>query len=130
MRKGPSGEEQIVKGLMAVGEASCSSVHGANRLAGNNLTEELVFGKAAALATAELYKPGGKAKDFSANAGLETIEKVSRLRNSQGDISVRDLKERLQKCMSKHVGLVRSQKQLEEGKHNQKFVFFITIIVK
>jgi succinate dehydrogenase (ubiquinone) flavoprotein subunit len=100
---------------MAVGEASCTSVHGANRLAGNNMTEELVFGKAAALATAELYKPGAKVKEFAQNAGLETIEKVSRLRNSQGDIGVRDLKERLQKCMSKYVGLVRDQKLLEEG---------------
>jgi succinate dehydrogenase/fumarate reductase flavoprotein subunit len=52
------GKRKIVPGLMAAGEAACASVHGANRLGANSLLDIVVFGRAAALQTAKLYKPG------------------------------------------------------------------------
>jgi succinate dehydrogenase (ubiquinone) flavoprotein subunit len=54
------GKDEIVPGLMAAGEAACASVHGANRLGANSLLDIVVFGRAAALQTKELYKPGQK----------------------------------------------------------------------
>lgn len=55
---GKKGEDIVVPGLLAAGEAACASVHGANRLGANSLLDIVVFGRAAANLTAELYKPG------------------------------------------------------------------------
>lgn len=63
------GKDHIVKGLLAAGEAACASVHGANRLGANSLLDIVIFGRAAALRTKELYKPGETQPDLPANAG-------------------------------------------------------------
>ncbi len=63
------GKEVIVPGLMAAGEAAVASVHGANRLGANSLLDLVIFGRAAALTTKELYKPGQTQPDLPKNAG-------------------------------------------------------------
>jgi succinate dehydrogenase (ubiquinone) flavoprotein subunit len=70
------GKEVIVKGLLAAGEASCSSVHGANRLGANSLLDLVIFGRAAAITTKDTYKPGQAQPELPKNAGEESIAKI------------------------------------------------------
>ena len=71
-----NGKEVIVPGLLAAGEASCSSVHGANRLGANSLLDLVIFGRAAAITTKDTYKPGQAQPELPKNAGEESIAKI------------------------------------------------------
>lgn len=84
MTKGPDGNDQIIHGLSAAGEAGCASVHGANRLGANSLLDLVIFGRRAATTTIETYKPGQAQKDLPKNAGEETISKLDKIRFSKG----------------------------------------------
>lgn len=86
-RKAGQDKDEIVKGLFAVGEAQCSSVHGANRLGANSLLDLVVFGRAAANTIAEIAKPGEKVPDLSKNAGEESIANLDKIRNANGKVS-------------------------------------------
>jgi len=74
--------EHVVPGLMAVGEAACVSVHGANRLGSNSLLDLVVFGRAAAHFCAESMTPGAEHAQLGANAGKNSIDRIDRLRNA------------------------------------------------
>ena len=74
----------VVPGLMAVGEASCASVHGANRLGGNSLIDLVVFGRAAAHTAAELVQPGTGHKPLPADAGEAALTRLDKVRNASG----------------------------------------------
>lgn len=82
-------KDEIVKGLYAVGEAQCSSVHGANRLGANSLLDLVVFGRAAANTIAETSKPGEKVPDLSRNAGEASIANLDKVRNANGSVSTK-----------------------------------------
>ena len=85
--KDKQGNDKIIEGLMAVGEAGCASVHGANRLGANSLLDLVVFGRAAAIETNKLFKPGSERVSLSANDGLESLETFDKYRHSTGKYS-------------------------------------------
>ena len=76
--------DAVVPGLMAIGEAACVSVHGANRLGSNSLLDLVVFGRAAANRAAELLTPGESHKPAAADAGEEALARLDRLRHAKG----------------------------------------------
>merc|ERR1719428_951919 len=82
----PDDPDEIVPGLLAAGESSSASVHGANRLGANSLLDLVVFGRQAADTTAEIVKPNSPPIAIPANAGEKTIERLNKIRYSQGPI--------------------------------------------
>jgi succinate dehydrogenase / fumarate reductase, flavoprotein subunit len=107
--------DQVVTGLMAVGEAACTSVHGANRLGGNSLIDLVVFGRAAAHHAAELVQPGSPHKPMPRDAGEATIARVDRLLHSQGSMSTGEIRLNMQRTMQKFASVFRDGPHLEEG---------------
>ncbi len=107
--------DRIVPGLMAVGEAACVSVHGANRLGSNSLLDLVVFGRAAALRAAETVTPGASHKKLPANAGEKALERLDRLRNAKGSLRTSELRLQMQKTMQNHCAVFRTAEILEEG---------------
>ena len=85
LTKDANGSDVIVDGLMAVGEAACVSVHGANRLGSNSLIDLVVFGKAAAKRAAEKVKPNSKHEDISDAETQKCLDRFDKIRNADGD---------------------------------------------
>ena len=107
--------ETPVPGLMAIGEAACVSVHGANRLGSNSLLDIVVFGRAAAIRCAELVKPRRPHKPLSGALLEPLLERFDRIRHARGSVPVAALRERMQRCMQNHAGVFRNRAVLEEG---------------
>jgi succinate dehydrogenase / fumarate reductase flavoprotein subunit len=107
--------DAICPGLMAIGEAACVSVHGANRLGTNSLLDIVVFGRAAALRTAELMKPGQAHKPMPADAADLAVSRLERFRNAKGSRRTADIRLQMQKAMQKDAAVFRTQSTLEEG---------------
>jgi len=105
----------IVPGLMAVGEAACASVHGANRLGGNSLIDLVVFGRAAAHRAAELIIRGSSHRPLAKDAGHQAIDRIDRLINKPGDINTGEIRLNMQKSMQKNATVFRDAPLLEEG---------------
>ncbi|ABE05245.1 succinate dehydrogenase flavoprotein subunit [Rickettsia bellii] len=105
----------VVKGLMSIGEAACVSVHGANRLGSNSLLDLVVFGRSAALKAAELIKPASPHKPVSEEALEKIISRFDKIRHSSGNISVADLRLKMQRTMQSHASVFRTQEVLDEG---------------
>ena len=120
------GEDVVIPGLFACGEAACASVHGANRLGANSLLDLVVFGRAVAHTIANEIKPGMPHKELPADIGFESIKNLDNLRNANGNTSTADLRLEMQKAMQKHVAVFRTQDNLDAGvseleKIEQKF---------
>jgi succinate dehydrogenase / fumarate reductase flavoprotein subunit len=111
----PGDPNKIVPGLMAVGEAACVSVHGANRLGSNSLLDLVVFGRAAAIRAAEVVTPGAKHKTLPANAGEEAIARLDKLRHAKGGTRTAHLRLQMQKSMQEHCSVFRTGEILKEG---------------
>ncbi len=107
--------ETVVPGLMAIGEAACVSVHGANRLGSNSLLDLIVFGRAAAIRAAELIKPDSKLKPLPDDAGQEAIDKLDRLRNAKGSLKTSEIRMNMQKTMQNDAAVFRTGDVLKEG---------------
>jgi len=107
--------DKIVPGLMAVGEAACVSVHGANRLGSNSLLDLVVFGRAAASRAAETVTPGAPHKKLPADAGARALERLDRLRHAKGSLRTSELRLRMQKNMQSHCTVFRTADVLAEG---------------
>jgi succinate dehydrogenase / fumarate reductase flavoprotein subunit len=107
--------EKTVPGLMAVGEAACVSVHGANRLGSNSLIDLVVFGRAAALRCAELTKPNSPHADWAPGAGDEAIARLDRYRNAKGGTSTAKLRAQMQRAMQDDAAVFRTGETLEKG---------------
>jgi succinate dehydrogenase / fumarate reductase flavoprotein subunit len=107
--------EAVVPGLMAVGEAACVSVHGANRLGSNSLLDLVVFGRAAAHFCADSMTPGERHRELPADAGQNSIERIDRLRNASGSRPTADIRLEMQKIMQGHAAVFRTGESLEEG---------------
>merc|ERR1712243_186012 len=81
------GNDKIIPGLYAAGEAGCSSVHGANRLGANSLLDLVIFGRACAKTIAEDSKPGEAIGALSDNAGEASVANIDKVRFADGDIN-------------------------------------------
>ncbi|MDA7752361.1 succinate dehydrogenase flavoprotein subunit [Candidatus Pelagibacter sp.] len=108
-------DSETVPGLMAIGEAACVSVHGANRLGSNSLIDLVVFGRAAARRAAELVKPGTPHEDIGESETEKCLERFDKLRNSNGENSTAELRLSMQKTMQSKCAVFRTEKTLKEG---------------
>ena len=109
------GEEVIVEGLMAIGEAACVSVHGANRLGSNSLIDLVVFGKAAAIRAAEIVKPNSKHAVISDSETQKSLDRFDKLRNASGGTPTSVLRDKMQRTMQSKCAVFRTDKTLQEG---------------
>ena len=107
--------DAIVPGLMAVGEAACVSVHGANRLGTNSLLDLVVFGRAAAMRATEIVKPGAVQAALPARAGEASLDRLDRTRHAKGGTKVAALRDTLQRTMQAHAAVFRNSESLTQG---------------
>ena len=107
--------DTIVPGLMAIGEAACVSVHGANRLGSNSLIDLVVFGRAAGQRAAELVTPGEKQAELPKNSADQALARLDHFRNASGSTSTAELRLRMQKTMQTNCAVYRTGDVLEEG---------------
>ena len=110
-----NGSEKTVPGLMAIGEAACVSVHGANRLGSNSLIDLVVFGRSAAKRAAELVKPGTPHEEISETETEKCLSRFDKLRNANGENSTAELRLSMQKTMQSKCAVFRTEKNLKEG---------------
>jgi len=110
-----NGEDRPIKGLYAVGECSCVSVHGANRLGTNSLLDLLVFGKAAGDHIVANVKPGATQAELPANAADYTLARLARLENNNNGEYAQDIANDMRAVMQQHAGVFRSQESMDEG---------------
>jgi succinate dehydrogenase / fumarate reductase flavoprotein subunit len=109
------GQGGEVPGLMAVGEAACVSVHGANRLGSNSLLDLVVFGRAAAHRCAETLQANTRQKPLADDAGAAAVERLDRLRKADGSRSTADIRLEMQKTMQAHAAVFRTGDSLVAG---------------
>ncbi|WBQ10480.1 succinate dehydrogenase flavoprotein subunit [Hyphomonadaceae bacterium ML37] len=107
--------DTVVPGLMAVGEAACVSVHGANRLGSNSLIDLVVFGRAAGLRCGATVEAGARQPDLLAKAGEDTLARFDRLRHAHGDTPTASLRLDMQRAMQENCAVFRTQDVLDEG---------------
>ncbi len=107
--------ESVVPGLMAVGEAACVSVHGANRLGSNSLLDLVVFGRAAAHFCADHMTPGQRHKPLGPDAGEDSVARIDKLRNANGERRTSEIRLEMQKVMQGHAAVFRTGEVLDEG---------------
>ncbi len=112
--RGPDGD-RMVPGLMAIGEAACVSVHGANRLGTNSLLDLVVFGRAAAQRAAELVKPGQSQPPLPPRAGERALDRLDRTRHASGGATTGELRLAMQRTMQNHAAVFRNSASLAEG---------------
>lgn len=113
----------IVPGLMAIGEAACVSVHGANRLGSNSLLDLVVFGRSAAIRADEIIKGGDKHRNLPKDAGDKALERLDRLRHAKGDVPTAKLRLDMQKIMQNDCAVYRTGKTLKDGVAKIRDVF-------
>jgi succinate dehydrogenase / fumarate reductase flavoprotein subunit len=115
LRPTPGDPDAVAPGLMAVGEAACVSVHGANRLGTNSLIDLLVFGRAAAQRGAELVRPNGSQAPLPPKAGERSLDRFDGTRHAKGGTRVADLRLDMQRTMQTHAAVFRNSTMLAEG---------------
>jgi len=107
--------DTVVPGLMAVGEAACVSVHGANRLGSNSLLDLVVFGREAARHCATLVKPGAVHAPLPGDAADLAIARLDRLRNAHGERATAQIRLEMQRIMQRDAAVFRTAASLQEG---------------
>jgi succinate dehydrogenase / fumarate reductase flavoprotein subunit len=105
----------VVPGLMAIGEAACVSVHGANRLGSNSLLDLVVFGRAAANRCAEVVDKNASHKSMPANAGEAALDRFDKVRHAKGDTKTAALRLEMQRVMQSNCAVFRTGEVLDEG---------------
>lgn len=113
-----TGEDKVIPGLMACGEAACVSVHGANRLGANSLLDLVVFGRAVAHTVADTLQPGLPHKPLPSDLGKESIANLDKLRDANGLRSTAEIRMNMKQTMQKDVSVFRTQSSLDEGVRN------------
>lgn len=116
IKSNPSGSQEVVPGLMAIGETACISVHGANRLGSNSLLDLIVFGRAAANRCKEIIKKKNKIKEIDKKSLNKALDRFNFFRNAKGSISTSELRKEMQKTMQNYCSVFRNKKLLTEGK--------------
>ena len=107
--------DSVVPGLMAIGEAACVSVHGANRLGSNSLLDLIVFGRAAALRAKETVDPSEPIPSIADDSGQETLERLDKIRYSEGSQSTADIRLAMQRTMQSNCAVFRTGAVMDEG---------------
>jgi succinate dehydrogenase / fumarate reductase flavoprotein subunit len=107
--------DTIVQGLMAVGEAACVSVHGANRLGSNSLIDLVVFGKAAGVQAGKTIKPGESHQDLPKDAGDNALARLDKFRNAKGPTPTAQMRLAMQKAMQEDAAVFRTGETLKNG---------------
>ena len=107
--------DSVIPGLMALGEAGCVSVHGANRLGSNSLIDLVVFGRAAALHLAATLTPNDKQPELPKDSADRALVRLDRLRNASGGTPTAELRARMQKAMQDNCAVFRTGEILQEG---------------
>ena len=107
--------DSVVPGLMAIGEAACVSVHGANRLGSNSLIDLVVFGRAAGLRAADTVDPRASQPDLPFDATDRALARLDRLRHANGSTPTSTLRLRMQRAMQDHCAVFRDGPVLAEG---------------
>ncbi len=107
--------EAIVPGLMAIGEAACVSVHGANRLGSNSLLDLVVFGRSVAQRCAETVTAGARQAGLSAETSGVAVSRLDRLRNANGARGTAEIRLDMQRIMQSHAAVFRTGQSLQEG---------------
>ncbi len=105
----------VVPGLMAIGEAACVSVHGANRLGSNSLIDLVVFGRAAGHRAAEVVTAGAKQADLPEGSADHALSRLDFFRHAKGSIATAEIRLRMQKVMQTHCAVYRTGETLTEG---------------
>ncbi len=108
-------EDFVQPGLMAVGEAGCASVHGANRLGSNSLIDLVVFGRAAAIRANEVVDKTSSNRPLNTHSCDQAMERFDKLRHANGNISTAELRKKMQIVMQEDAAVFRSKKTLAEG---------------
>src|SRR6266850_637922 len=109
------GSEAVIPGLMAIGEAACVSVHGANRLGTNSLLDLIVFGRAAAQRAAELIKPGSRVAEVNHESEERALARFDRIRHSKGGNKCGQMRSQMQQVMQANFSVFRREDTLKEG---------------
>jgi succinate dehydrogenase / fumarate reductase flavoprotein subunit len=107
--------DTVVPGLMALGEAACVSVHGANRLGSNSLIDLVVFGRAAALRCADILTPNDKHGELPKDSAERALARLDRFRNASGGTPTAELRGNMQRVMQNNCAVFRTGEVLEEG---------------
>ena len=124
------GNEKNVQGLMAVGEAACVSVHGANRLGSNSLIDLVVFGKAAADRINDTTSKDRPNNDIPQSVVDDAVTRFDNTRNSEGDVSTSELRSSMQKVMQKHCAVFRDDQIMSEGSKLIEEIWFGSTEIK
>src|SRR5690242_5170154 len=108
-------DDTVIPGLMALGEAACVSVHGANRLGSNSLIDLVVFGRAAAHRCAEIITPNEKHPDLPKDSAELSLSRLDKNRHANGKTSTAQLRAKMQKVMQSNCAVFRTGEVLSEG---------------
>ena len=107
--------DAVAPGLMAVGEAACASVHGANRLGSNSLIDLVVFGRAAAIRAGQVVDRDSKVPPVNVAACEKIMDRFDRIRHADGGTPTAVLREKMQRAMQEDAAVFRTQESLEQG---------------
>jgi succinate dehydrogenase / fumarate reductase flavoprotein subunit len=112
---GDGNPNEVVPGLMAIGEAASVSVHGANRLGSNSLLDLVVFGRAAANHCAEIVKPGAPHREIADGVTDRVMDRFDRLRHASGSTPTAKMRAEMQRTMQNHAAVFRTGDVMREG---------------
>ena len=115
--------DAIVPGLMAIGEAACVSVHGANRLGSNSLLDLVVFGRAAAIRCAEVIKSDTTHKSLPSGTVDAIIDHFDQLRHAKGKTPTADIRLNMQRAMQTHAAVFRTGESMAQGIDKMDTIF-------
>jgi succinate dehydrogenase / fumarate reductase flavoprotein subunit len=106
---------QTVPGLMAIGEAACVSVHGANRLGSNSLIDLVVFGKAAANRCSTILETNGDVQESTQEAVDKALARIDEIHTKRSDVNLADVRERMQDIMQRRAAVFRTGENISVG---------------
>ena len=112
----PGNPDAVVPGLFAVGEAACVSVHGANRLGSNSLIDLVVFGRATGHRLKEIIKPDEAQDELPADSADLSLTRLDHFRNANGGSPTAEIRSEMQRAMSTHAAVFRTDELMAEGK--------------
>jgi succinate dehydrogenase / fumarate reductase flavoprotein subunit len=107
--------DTVIPGLMAVGEAACVSVHGANRLGSNSLIDLVVFGKAAGVQAAKSITPGESHPELAKDSADKALARLDKYRNAKGNTPTSQMRLAMQKAMQEDAAVFRTGETLKNG---------------